>query len=337
MKIWVDLANSPQVLFIQPLIVEMKRRGHEVFITTRNFTETIGLADHFGLEHTPIGTHGGKTMLGKALANITRAMQLTRFARLQHVSLAVSSSYSQAIATTLLHTPMVALGDYEGQPANHIICRIAKKFIVPNVFNKANLYHYGATNSKILSYSGIKEQAYLADFKPDPIFREKLGIPVKSILATMRPPSRVSSYHRFNNTVFDETVKYVTSYTDTVVVLLPRGAEQRHEYAALGLSNLIIPSEVIDGPQLVYSSDLVIGAGGTINREATVFGTPVYTQFQGRSGSVDEYLISQGKMTRVVDRADIPTIKISRKRPIMGEPWKRGAGLVQEIVDKILL
>jgi predicted glycosyltransferase len=337
MKIWVDLANAPQVLFMHPLIVEMKKRGYEVIVTTRKFTETIGLADRLGLDHIPIGSHGGKTMFGKAVANVMRAMQLTRLARSPRVFLAVSSSYSQAIASVLLHIPMIALGDYEGQPANHIICRIAKRFIVPNVLNKANLYRYGATDKKILSYSGIKEEAYLANFEPDPGFREKLGIPVENILATMRPPSRVSTYHRFDNTVFDQTVKYVTGCPNTVVVLLPRGSEQRHEYDTFGLPNLIMPSEVIDGPQLVYCSDLVIGAGGTMNREATVFGTPVYTQFQGKRGSIDEHLISQGKMARVVDIADIPGINVCKKRLVEGEPWKKGSGLVQEIVDKILM
>jgi uncharacterized protein len=337
MKVWVDLATAPQVLFMQPLIAEMRRRGHEVLITIRDFTETIVLADHCGLDYTPIGVHGGKTMFGKIAAIIERSTCLARLVRHQHVSLAVShGSIGQAIAAAWLHIPMVALGDYEGQPGAHIVCRIARKIIVPDVFSKANLHRYGATDAKIVSYSGIKEQVYLASFIPDPAFRDRLGIPVKDIVATMRPPSLVSAYHRFKNTVFDETLSYVAGHAHTVVVLLPRGVEQRREYAGLGLSNVIIPSEVVDGPQLVYSSDLVVGAGGTMNREATVLGTPVYTQFQGLSGSVDEYLIEQGKMMRVVDRIDIPSIKVCKKRPLCGQPWRQSADLVCEAVNKIL-
>lgn len=73
-----------------------------------------------------------------------------------------------------------------------------------------------------------------------------------------------------------------------------------------------------------------------MNREATVLGTPAYTQFQGESGSVDEYLINQGTMMRVVESVDIPRIKVCRKQPIDGEPWKQGTGLVREVVDRIL-
>jgi uncharacterized protein len=337
MNIWVDLATAPQVLFMQPLIAEMKNRGHAVLITTREFSETIGLADRCGLDHTPIGAHGGKTMFGKVTAIIDRAARLARLVRPQHVSLAVShGSIGQAIAAAWLRIPMVALGDYEGQPGSHVVCRVARRMIVPDALCAANLRRYGATDAKIVSYPGVKEQVYLADFRPDPDFRGKLGIPAESIVATLRPPSVVSAYHRFSNTVFNETLRYVAGHDHTIVVLVPRGAEQRREYASLGLPNVTIPREVVDGPQLVYWSDLVVGAGGTMNREAAVLGTPVYTQFQGRRSSVDDYLIKQGKLVRIVDNADIPTIKVCKKQSADGAPWKQGAGLVSDVVDKIL-
>lgn len=337
MKIWVDLATAPQVLFFQPIIAEMNRRGHDVLITTREFTETIDLANRCGLNHKPVGAHGGKTMFGKIVANFQRAERLVRWVRTQRVSLAVShGSIGQTIAAAWMRMPVVAMGDYEGQPYNHIVCRVARRLIVPEVFNQAHLRRYGVTEAKIVSYAGIKEQVYLAAFRPDREFRNTLGIPVESIVATMRPPSEVSAYHRFRNTVFDETLQYIARHDHTFVVLLPRGAEQHNEYASLGLSNIIIPREVVDGPQLVYCSDLVVGAGGTMNREATVLGTPVYTQFQGLSGSVDEYLIKQGKMMRVVDSVDIPNIKVCKRQPTHGESWKQGAGLVRDVVDKIL-
>jgi uncharacterized protein len=337
-KIWVDLATAPQVLFMQPLIAEMRRRGHEVLITTREFTETVDLADRCGLDHTPVGAHGGKAMFGKVAANIQRAARLARLIGPQHASLAVShSSIGQAIAAAWLRIPLIALDDYEGNPHLHVVFRVATRVIVPDALCKASLRRYGATNAKIISYPGIKEQVYLANFRPDPVFRDRLGIPAESIVATMRPPSVVSAYHRSRNSVFDETISYVAGHARTVVVLLPRGALQRREYASLELPNVMIPREVVDGPQLVYCSDLIAGAGGTMNREATVLGTPVYSQFQGPTSSVDEYLIRQGKMVRVVDTVDIPSIKVRKKQLAGGEPWRQGAGLVSEVVDKILL
>src|SRR5512143_2977735 len=130
MRIWADLSNAPQVLFMQPLVAELRRRGHEVLITTRDFTETIGLADRCGLDHIPIGAHGGRSLFGKVIANFWRAACLANLVRSQHISLAVGSSFGQAVAAAWLRLPMVALGDYEGQPGNHVTFRIAGRIIV---------------------------------------------------------------------------------------------------------------------------------------------------------------------------------------------------------------
>jgi predicted glycosyltransferase len=281
MRIWIDIANAPQVLFMRPIMSEFKRRGHKLLITTREFAETVQLADRYQLEHIVVGAHGGATMIGKGVALMRRAVRQIQLARRYGAALALSSgSYSQALAAPLLRIPMVACGDYEGNPGNHISLRLARRIIVPNVFHKPNLLRYGASLSKIVSYGGIKENVYLADFVPDPRFLENNGIPADRIIVTMRPPSDVSSYHRFKNPLFDELLLWAASHPNTVVVLLPRGREQRIRYQEMQLANVLIPREVLDGPNLVYYSDLVIGAGGTMNREATVLGTPVYTIFK---------------------------------------------------------
>ena len=45
------------------------------------------------------------------------------------------------------------------------------------------------------------------------------------------------------------------------------------------------------GSVIIANSDLVISAGGTMNREAAVIGTPVYTIYAGKMGSVDKFLL----------------------------------------------
>jgi predicted glycosyltransferase len=102
------------------------------------------------------------------------------------------------------------------------------------------------------------------------------------------------------------------------------------------LANVLIPKEVLDGPNLVYYSDLVIGAGGTMNREATVLGTPVYTVFKGRLGSVDQYLIESGKMVRIENASDTSKIDYCNKTYTGYGSWSQGKDLVNEVVDKIL-
>jgi predicted glycosyltransferase len=336
MRIWIDLATGPQVLFYRPIVSELQKRGNNVLITTREFTETVSLADRYQLVHTVVGAHGGATMIGKSMAHVRRAAELARLVRHYGATLAVGTSYTQALVAPLLHIPLVVCGDYEGNPGNHLSLRVAKRIIVPNVFHKPNLLRYGASLVKIVSYGGIKENVYLADFVPDPRFLEMTGIPADRIIATMRPPSDVSSYHRFKNPLFDELLLWASNHPNTVIVLLPRGREQRLRYEEMHLTNVLIPKEVLDGPNLVYYSDLVIGAGGTMNREATVLGTPVYTIFKGRLGSVDQNLIKSGKMVRIEDASGFSKIDYCKKKYLSYDSWSQGKGLVNEVVDKIL-
>ncbi len=335
-KIWVDIATGPQVLFYNPIIKELQRRGNTILVTTRQFTETVSLADRYGLSHTVIGSHGGSSLAGKFVAIISRSIRLMRYAREYAVDLALSSSYSQAMAAPLMNIPLVVCGDYEGNPANHLACRVARRIIVPNLFHKPNLVKFGASPTKIVSYGGIKENVYLADFIPEPEYLEKLGVSKEKILITMRPPSEVSSYHQFKNPLFDQLLDWISKKSDTVIILLPRGAEQRLKYLSMQYKNIIIPDKVLDGPNLIYHSDIVISAGGTMNREAVVLGTPVYTLFMGKLGSVDENLIKTGKMIQIENAADFSRIVVNKKT-VRSNDWKTdGENLVHEVVDLIL-
>ena len=60
--------------------------------------------------------------------------------------------------------------------------------------------------------------------------------------------------------------------------------------------NLIVPERAIDAQSLIAFADLVVSAGGTMNREAVALGTPVFTTFTGEMGGVDEALIAAGRL-----------------------------------------
>jgi predicted glycosyltransferase len=70
-----------------------------------------------------------------------------------------------------------------------------------------------------------------------------------------------------------------------------------------------VPEGAVDGQSLVAGADLVVSAGGTMNREAVALGTPVYTTFEGRLGAVDERLIAEGRMRRLTDAAEVMVTK----------------------------
>src|SRR5438876_2900333 len=231
MRIWIDLANSPHVPFFRALIPEFVARTHQVEITARDFAQTVELATKAGMMTHVIGGHGGGRLTAKAGNLIGRAAALRKWARDRGFDLAVShNSYAQISAAAALGIKTVTLMDYEHQPANHLAFRLASRVVVPRAFPAAELRKYGASTRKVKRYDGLKEDVYLADFKPDPSFEhtlQKLGIAEQDVLIVARPPAREALYHRFENELFDDLLTALSARADVKVVLLPRTDAQR--------------------------------------------------------------------------------------------------------------
>lgn len=334
MNIWIDLANSPQVLVLRPVIAELERRGHRVLLTTRDFAQTIPLANLYGMTHTPVGIHGGSRWGGIVTHTLERAQQLTQWVRTQPpIDLALShNSIAQAMAAARLHLPFVTMMDYEYQPANHLCFRVAQRVIVPECFPDALLKQFGA-QAKTRKFAGIKEQLYLADFHPTPGYLETLGLAAHKPVVVMRPPAPWAAYHRnFRDTLFDELLAFIAAL-DVTIVFTPRVEAQANQIRARGMKNVWIPPMVLDGPNLLFYADAVISGGGTMNREAGVLGTRAYTVFKGKLGAVDEWLIARGRLHRMCHAGNFADIVLDKKPPQTLLPARE---LVRQVTAMIL-
>jgi predicted glycosyltransferase len=318
-RIWIDLANSPHVPFFRALVPEFRKRGHEVVVSARDFAQTVELSEKAGLQATVIGRHGGRGLGGKGTSLFERAANLARWARKSKFDLAVShNSYSQILAARLLGLRTVTLMDYEHQPANHLAFRFASRVIVPESFPSAGLRRFGAAGSKTVRYSGIKEDVYLANFQPDPDFRlilGDLGISPEHVLVVVRPPARDALYHRFENDLFDLLMAQLASKPNLRVILLPRTDAQRSLYRESGFENFVVPLQSLDGSNLISASDLVISAGGTMNREAAALGIPAATIYAGEWAAIDEMLVRAGRLLRIATIDDLNRLEF-RKKPV---------------------
>jgi predicted glycosyltransferase len=338
MLIWIDLANSPHVPFFRALREEFEGRGHEVRVTARDFAQTVELAQSASLNPTVIGGFGGRALAGKAGNLISRAAALARWARTQKFNLAVShNSYAQSAAARALSLRSVTLMDYEHQPANHLAFRLASRVIVPRAFPEDALSRYGAKRDKVRRYDGTKEDVYLADFAPDPRFAETLrglGVEESDVLVVVRPPARDALYHRFDNELFDELLlRRLGARDDVKIILLPRTEAQRGEYASLERENMILPAHALDGANLIAAADLVISAGGTMNREAAALGVPAATIYAGRWAAIDEELVRQGRLKRISTREDLDALGIEKKKELRP---RRALHVRAEVADLIL-
>lgn len=308
MRIWIDLTNSPHVLVLRPVIDRLRAQGHDVQVTARDFAQTLALCDRFGIGHTEIGRHRGAGLLDKARGLAARSTQLVRWARPRRFDLAIGhGSNDITVAAAVLRIPCSSTFDYEWATVQHTVnCRLAQAIVVPDLIPPERLYRYGA-RGKLLPYPGLKEEYYLADFIPEAAVLGELGLDPAQPIAVIRTPPAVSLYHRFENDLFGRVLERLRG---AQAVVLPRTPEQRAELTRAG--GFIIPERAIDSQSLIAFADLVVSAGGTMNREAVALGTPVFTVFEGRLGAVDERLIGEGRLRRLRD----PDQVILVKRPV---------------------
>jgi len=333
MRLWIDLANSPHVPFFRALANRFAEQGHEIEVTAREFAETIPLARAAGFAPEVVGAHAGRAVSAKAGSLMSRAWALAAWARGRRFDLAVShNSYSQIVAARVLGLRTITLMDYEYQPANHLAFRFASRVIVPASFPEQRLRTFGARARKVRRYHGTKEDVYLADFQADPSFSaqlSELGVKPDNVLVLMRPPAHDALYHRFQNTLFDEALTMLLANENVQVILLPRNDAQRAAYAGKGV---IIPATPLDGANLIAASDLVISAGGTINREASALGVPAASIYAGQWAAVDEALVNEGRLQRVTNTEDLRHLQIKKKQA--ANP-RRSREVIDEVVRLI--
>jgi predicted glycosyltransferase len=321
MRVWIDLTNSPHVLVMRPIIELLHADGHEVRVTARDFAQTIALCERFGIEHTAIGRHRGERLAAKAAGLASRSAALVRWARAEaraaggrpfDIALGHGSN-DVSVAAALLRLPSATMFDYEWATVQHNVnCRLARAVVVPEAIPAECLYRYGA-RGKVRAYEGLKEEYYLADFEPDEAVLRELSLDRELPLVVVRTPPEVSLYHRFQNDLFARVLERLRVAADeegVQPVVLPRVAAQREEL--VGVRGFVVPERAIDAQSLIAFADVVVSAGGTMNREAAALGVPVYTTFEGRPGAVDERLIAEGRLRRLLAAEELELGKRER-------------------------
>lgn len=292
MRVWVDLANSPHVPLLLPVVGALQGDGHEVLLTARDHAQTVELARAHWPTIPVLGEESPPGRLAKMRALLRRTAALRRFAREHRPDVAFShGSYAQLLAARTAGLPGVTMMDYEHQPANHLSFRLAERVVVPVCFPAPALRRFGARPAKVVRYDGYKEQLYLAGLEPDPRVLDELGLDRAKVIAVFRPPPDGALYHRMENTRFDEVIETALAREDVQAVVLPRTQEQRARYAAA-----TVPGRAVDAASLLALADLTIGGGGTMTRESAILGTPTYTVFAGKLAAVDGALMAAGRL-----------------------------------------
>ena len=303
MKVWVDFTASAHPLVFRPLVQLLEAQGHTVEITARDYAQTLQLIESHGMTATVIGHHGGRSSLGKARQMRGRLKALRKWAKGRGFDIALAhGSHELTMTARRLGIPSSTTFDYEWAWLQHQLgCRAATRVVVPDSIPPQRLERYGAVPPKLQQYPGLKEEYYLSDFEPEESVLRDWSIDPARVLVVLRPPPDVSLYHRHSNPLFPQTLEHLGNSANVHAFVIPRTDEQRDYVQSLDLPSVIVPEHAVDAQSLIALSDLVVSAGGTMNREAAALGVPVYTTYGGRLGGVDEELIRQGRLRPLTD------------------------------------
>jgi len=332
MRIWFDMTAPAHPIVFRPVIQRLREQDHEVRVTARDYADTLGLLRLHGIEHDAFGRHGGAGRARKLAQLFSRSRSMRRYGRDGGFDLAVAhGSNDLALAAGWLGIPAVNMFDYEFATLQHRIgCRRARKVLTPDAIPLERLERYGVTAETHDPFPGLKEDYYLADFEPDESVLDELGVDRARVLVILRPPPDVSLYHRRANVLYPRVLEHLGGRESVQAVVLPRTAAQRAELATLSLPSLIVPDGPIDAQSLIAFADLVVSAGGTMNREAVALGVPVYTTYAARLGAVDERLMRDGLLRPLSDPEAIELVKRDGAAPTR---TRRDPGV---LVEKIL-
>ncbi len=339
MKVWIDLDNSPGALLFAPISRRLTELGHEVFVSARDNAQTKELARERWPDVAMIGAAAPPGRLAKVGSTLERIRRLGGWARRIRPDVALShNSYAQIVAAKTLGIPAVTAMDYEHHPANHVAFRLARSVLLPEAMRSVDVRRLGATPEKTTFYAGLKEEIYLGDFEPDGEILGALGLGPRgaSVIVVARTPPSRATYHQFENPLFIDALRIVGNEPTAKLVALTRYPEQRKMVAGLGLPNCLIPDFAIDSRSMMHQADLMIGAGGTMTREAALLGVPTYGVYVGASPAVDRYLEQRGLIVRLTSADQLlPLRRSASRKPELERLRKSGARLVEVFVDAV--
>ncbi len=327
MKIWIDMTNSPHVLFFEPIIESLSKK-HEVISTARDYQQTLALLEKKGIPYTILGKHHGKSRLAKIRGLFGEVACRIKFINEKKPDLTIThQSYYATLAARLTGRKSLYIFDGDGAILQYIGIFFGSKVLAPEKLPAK------IKGVKVSKYPGLKEEVYISSFTPDRTYLSKLGLNPEKSTILIRPEAGSASYIK-KEYVLGPLLDSLEKEEKYQVILLPRTSEQK-EYYKKAYKNFVIPEGILSGPDLAANVDLVISGGGTMNREAVVFGTPVISAYQNPPLTIDKWLIEEGYMY-LIQEPQLQDVERAIKRKRHYEMSSAGREKILEYIEQML-
>jgi predicted glycosyltransferase len=290
-KIWVDINTPKQALFFMPVIRALEKDLDEVFVTTRVYPQATQMLELLNIQAEVIGEHGGADLKSKLIADSKRIIDLTE--RVTNFNPDVLLSFVSPTAARVafgLKIPHVTCSDSPHSFwVSKLVLPIVDFLVTSEYIPLKEWTRYGITADRIIRYKALDQATWVRGFMPDPSVPEKLGVPqdFKGHIVTVRIEEAQASY------LLGKASEKVPSllplidhlankHPDVEVFVLPRYPEQASILKDLhkDSKNIHVITEVVDATSLIAQSSLFVGAGGTMNAEAVLLGTPAIMTFE---------------------------------------------------------
>lgn len=305
MKVWVDITNAPHAHFFKGVIRELEKTGHEVLITTREFDGLTGILDMLGFDYYVVGKHGGATLEGKLMASAERVYKLSKLIIEEKPDLAIYKHSVEAPRVAFgLGIPSIGFVDNETAIAqNKLMLPLTRLVIYPKAIDAYELLKCGADPNGMKPVNGFSELAHLYGFRPERRVLRELGLRKNSYIVMRTEPVKANYFNGPEKSILEDVIPLLP---DMPIVLFPRTEEQRKRFERF--DNVIMPEKPVDSLSLLYYARLMIGAGGTMNREAIALGTPTISTYPGRLLAVTRWLVELGVKFHSTDPLEVAEV-----------------------------
>ncbi len=325
-KIWLDIANTPQVHFM--LGIKSMLNNCDISITARDFSETVQLLKKYEEKYEVIGDHKGKNKLKKILGIAERFLDLKK--RKIEYDFSISCGSESAIYKAFIERKkIITFGDND-LAKQWTYGLLADYCFFPTAIDNEKLHKQMIKDKKIIHYNGFKEDIYLANYKPQSSIKDK--IPFDNYII-VRPENIKANYVQNGNKIITPYLLKLLVNKGYNILYLPR-YELDADYAK-GLKKIYIPDEAINGLDAVYYSEGVLTGAGTFAREAACLGVPAISFFAGHKLlAVDRKLIDERKMCFSRNPSDI--VKMLPKLERRVSESERSIQVYNEVKEKLL-